>query len=76
MQIEDQGVLVERIGEGPAQKAGIRRGDVILLLNNTKIKSAAHFNELVKELPKGRSIPILVQRRGGPVFLALKIDDE
>ena len=76
MQIEDQGVLVERIGEGPAQKAGIRRGDVILLLNNTKIKSAAHFNELVKELPRGRSIPILVQRRGGPVFLALKIDDE
>ena len=75
LQIEDQGVLIARIGEGPAQRAGMRRGDVILLINNTKIKDLAQFNELVKELPRGRSIPILVQRRGGPVFLALKIDE-
>jgi serine protease Do len=75
LDISDHGVLVEEIKVGPAQKAGIRKGDVILLINNIKIKDASHFNELVKSLPKGRSIPILIQRRGGPIFLALKIDE-
>ena len=28
----------------------------------------------VKELPKERSISVLIQRRGGPVFLALKLN--
>ena len=75
LEIEDHGVLVEKIDIGPAQKAGIRLGDVILLINNIKIKDASHFTDLMKDLPKGRSIPVLIQRRGGPIFLALKIDE-
>ncbi len=75
LELEDNGVLVESIGTGPAQKAGIREGDIILILNNIKIRDSSHFHELVKELPKGRSIPVLIQRRGGPVFLALKLDE-
>jgi serine protease Do len=75
LDINDHGVLVEEIHVGPAQKAGIRQGDVILLINNIKIKDVSHFNELVKNLPKGRSIPVLIQRQGGPIFLALKIDE-
>jgi len=75
LDIDEHGVLVEDIGAGPAQKAGIRQGDVILLINNTKIKDASHFNNLMKDLPKGRSIPVLIQRQGGPIFLALKIDE-
>lgn len=71
----DHGVLVEDIHAGPAQKAGIRQGDVILLINNIKVKNVFHFNELIKGLPKGRSIPVLIQRQGGPIFLALKIDE-
>jgi serine protease Do len=75
LDIDDYGVLIEEIGAGPAQKAGIRQGDVILLINNIKIRDAAHFDILMKDLPKGRSIPVLIQRRGGPIFLALKIDE-
>tara|TARA_R110000782_G_scaffold235939_4_gene322002 strand:+ start:3531 stop:4952 length:1422 start_codon:yes stop_codon:yes gene_type:complete len=73
--LEDYGIWVENIGNGPAQKAGIRQGDIILLLNNIKIKDSSHFYELVKKLPKERSIPVLIQRRGGPIFLALKLDE-
>ncbi len=73
--IDNNGVLVEDIFAGPAQKAGIRKGDVILLINNIKINNVSHFNKLIKDLPKGRSIPVLIQRQGGPIFLALKIDD-
>lgn len=76
LQINDHGVIVDSVAEGPAQKAGIRSGDVILLINNTKIKDAEHFNALVKDLPKDKSIPILIQRRGGPIFIALKLPDD
>jgi serine protease Do len=75
LDIKDHGVLVEKVNQGPAQKAGIRQGDVILLINNNKIKDVGHFNQLIKSLPKGRSIPVLIQRQGGPIFLAIKIDE-
>jgi serine protease Do len=75
IEIYDHGILVEQISAGPAQKSGIRRGDIILLLDNIKIKDLTHFNELVKKLPKERSVSVLIQRRDGPVFLALKLDE-
>lgn len=75
LDIYDHGILVEQVSVGPAQKSGIRRGDIILLLDNIKIKDLAHFNELVKKLPQERSISVLIQRRDGPVFLALKLDE-
>ena len=36
--IYDHGVLVEQITPGPAQESGIRRGDVLLLMDNIKIE--------------------------------------
>ena len=72
----DHGVLVESVGEGPAQKAGVRKGDIMLLINNEKIQDSQHFEQLVKSLPKDKSIPILIQRRGGPIFIALKLSDK
>ena len=72
----DHGVLVESVNEGPAQKAGVRKGDIILLINNEKISDSQHFDKLVKELPVGKSIPILIQRRGGPIFIALKLSEQ
>ena len=76
LEIEDHGVLVESVAEGPAQKAGVRRGDIILLINNIKVKDTSHFNKMVEELPKDKSIPILIQRRGGPIFIALKLSED
>jgi len=74
--ISEKGVLVTQVMAGAARKAGLRRGDVILMLNNVEVKSSQQFRDLVDELPAGKSVPVLVQRRGGPVFLALKIDDD
>ncbi len=72
----EHGILVERVDEGPAQKAGIRDGDIILLMNNVKIRDIEHFNQLLDGLSRNRSVPVLIQRRGGPIFLALMIEDE
>jgi serine protease Do len=68
-----QGVVVEQVEDGPARDAGIRVGDRIALVDNEKVRDRAHFRELVGRLPTGRSIPVLIQRSGGPVFLALKL---
>jgi len=76
LKIENQGVLVQSVEKGPASTAGIRQGDVILLLNNKKVMTVKRFNEVAKVLPKDKSIPVLVQRRGNPIFLAFRINDE
>jgi serine protease Do len=76
LEIKDYGVIVSQISSGPAYKAGVRNGDVMLLLNNIKIKNAKHFEELVNQLPKDKSVPMLIQRRGGPIFLALRIEED
>jgi serine protease Do len=76
LEIKDNGVLVNKVDSGPARKAGVRRGDVILMINNTDIKDASHFEKIIDKLPTGKSVPLLVQRRGGPVFLALKLSKD
>jgi len=76
LEIKENGVLVTNVTSGAAYTAGVRKGDVILLINNVKIRDVEHFEQFVTDLPKGKSIPILIQRRGGPIFLALKLTDD
>ncbi|MDH5546786.1 MAG: DegQ family serine endoprotease [Gammaproteobacteria bacterium] len=76
LELNDKGgVLVKEVQQGPAHDAGIRRGDVILTINNVDIKDAKHFTEVVEKLPEGKSVPVLVHRRGSPIFLAMKVED-
>lgn len=76
LQLADQGILVEQVAAGPAANAGVRDGDVILLLNNEKVTSVTQFEDLARALPTEKSVPILVQRRGNPIFLAFKLAGE
>ena len=75
LEIKQNGVLVHDVKPGPAFDAGIRRGDVILRIQDQAIKDVKQFNEVVKDLPKGKSIALLVSRHGGSQFLALKLKD-
>ncbi|HEY4732539.1 MAG TPA: PDZ domain-containing protein, partial [Gammaproteobacteria bacterium] len=70
------GVYVEQVGDGPASRAGLRKGDIILMVNNETVEDTKHLKEVVDGLPADKSVPVLVQRRGGPIFLALKITEE
>ncbi|WP_455205674.1 DegQ family serine endoprotease [Kaarinaea lacus] len=76
LDIKENGVIVKNIDSGPARKAGVRKGDVILMINNEDVKNAKQFKELIEDLPVGKSVPLLIQRRGGPVFLALKVPED
>jgi serine protease Do len=74
LQVIQNGVLVQNIAKGPGRDAGIQRGDVILRIQNNIIRDVADFDKIVKNLPVGKSIAVLIQRQGSPVFLALKIE--
>lgn len=76
LDLPENGVVVEEVGEGPGRQAGIQPGDILLMLNNTKVRDAEHFAKLIDELPANKSVPVLVQRQGGPMFLAIKIESE
>ena len=70
-----RGIVVRGVEAGPARSAGIRPGDVILMINNQDVTSAEQFTKLVKTLPAGKSVPVLIQRGEAPVFLPLKIPE-
>ena len=75
MESKDHGVLVIEVTDGPARSAGIRKGDVVLMLNGVKVEGSAQFKGLASELPAGKAVSILVQRQGNPIFLALKTEE-
>ena len=59
------GVLVEDVSDqSPAEKAGIRTGDVIVEFDGERVRSARQLTRLVQETPAGRSVPVIVLRDG------------
>jgi len=74
LQIAKHGVLVQDVKQGAAMNVGIQSGDVILRIQNNVVRDIADFDKIVKKLPTGQSVAILIQRKGSPVFLALKVD--
>ncbi|KAB7627692.1 DegQ family serine endoprotease [Alkalilimnicola sp. S0819] len=74
--LDGPGLLVVEVTSGPAQRAGILPGDVLLRINQRSVDSLEGFRELVRELPRGRPVPVLIQRDGAPRFLALSLPGE
>jgi serine protease Do len=67
------GVLVGEV-QGVAARAGIRRGDVILAVNNQDVKSVEHFRELMGQIEKGRIVALLVRRGANSLYIPFRVD--
>ena len=74
LQVEKNGVLVQKVGKGIAQETGIQPGDVILRIQNNVVRDSADFNKIIAKLPTSKSIAVLIQRNGSPTFLAFKLE--
>ena len=69
------GVLVDKLTEGPALKAGVRPGDVIMQVLGRPLRSVAELRELIPKLPRNKPVPMLVRRGAAALFLALRIPE-
>lgn len=72
---EDRGVLITTLDEGPAANAGLYPDDIILEVAYQPVKSANQFVDLIKELPKGKAVPVLVRRDNESLYLAVRVPD-
>ncbi|MBV8731258.1 MAG: PDZ domain-containing protein [Acidobacteriia bacterium] len=59
------GAEVVRVDEnGPAAKANIKEGDVVLEYNGTPVEGVEQFIRLVRETPAGRAVKLAIWRNG------------
>jgi membrane-associated protease RseP (regulator of RpoE activity) len=66
------GAVVREVrDESPAEKAGMKEGDVIVEFDGEKVRSARHLSRLVTETAPGRTVTAAVMRDGQRVTLQL-----
>ena len=58
---------------GAAAQAGIRRGDVILGLNNSESQSVEAFNKQINAVPAGKAVAVLVLRGESTLYVPIKV---
>lgn len=61
----DSGVRIDEVNAGsPAEKAGIKAGDVIVEYDGERVRGARQLTRLVQETPEGRAVKIGLLRDG------------
>ena len=61
---EDRGALVSAVTPGgPAEKAGVKPGDVIVSFNDREVTTSRSLPRMVAETPVGDKVPVTVIRR-------------
>lgn len=69
----DQGVLVVRVVKNsPANKSGMRSGDIIQEINGKKVITAQDVQQIVEQSQVGAELSVKLTRNGKPLNLAVK----
>ena len=67
----DGGLRIDTV-DGPASRAGLKTGDVILSVNNAEVKTVKQFQAALAKLEKGKSLQMLVRRGEVATYVVLK----
>ncbi len=74
LQIEE-GLLIDEV-RGANVRAELQRGDIILALGNTPVVSIDQLSSVLKTIPKGRNVALLVRRGETASYIAIKLDEK
>ena len=75
-QLEIEGGLLIDEAKGANVRAELQRGDIVLALGNTPIVNIEQLNNLLKSIPKGQSVALLVRRGEAASYIAIKLDEK
>lgn len=72
-----RGVKIDSVfGGSPAERAGIRRGDVIVKFNGEEVDNSDQFSVLVSTVKNGSTVPVRVLRDGDEIGLQATVADQ
>jgi serine protease Do len=72
----DHGVIVDQVHPGgPADKAGVKRDDVVVSVNRKPIKSGDDLVAIVADTPVGQSVTVTVDRDGKKLDIPITVED-
>jgi S1-C subfamily serine protease len=70
------GALVNRVrAKSPAERAGVRRGDVVVRLDGRPLESARAFFEMLETAVEGQSLRLELRRDGRSLELSARAED-
>ncbi len=70
------GALIAAVTEGgPAEKAGIRQGDVVVKFDGKSIDEMRHLPRIVAETPYDSEVPVVVVRQGKEITFQVKLGE-
>jgi serine protease Do len=71
-----QGVIVRHVAEGsPADEVGVRRGDVILEVNQQEVTSLQDYQAALGRVEDAESVLFLIRRGDSVMYVALQSED-
>jgi serine protease Do len=70
----ESGLLIEEVKGN--LRSELQRGDIILAVGNTPITSIEQLNAVLKSIPKGRNVALLVRRGDTASYIAIKLDEK
>jgi serine protease Do len=70
-----QGIYIEGVLKGgPADKAGLKKGDILLTIDGKSLTSIADLHEYLDAQPVGKSAVVTIERRGKSSSITVKLD--
>lgn len=73
---EPKGALVgDVVKGGPAEKGGIKSGDIIVSFDGKSVNNSNYLPRLVAEVPVGKTVDVTVIRENKEVHLSIKVEE-